>query len=45
MEKLGTSLMEIFERSNEKLMKIDVLKIGIELFKLIEKLHSLGIIH
>jgi serine/threonine protein kinase len=45
MEKLGTSLMDIFDASNQKLMKIDVLKLGIELLKLIEKLHSFDIIH
>jgi len=45
MEKLGTSLMEVFDASNQKLMKIDVLKLGIELLKLIEKLHSFDIIH
>ena len=45
MEKLGTSLMEIHEKCYSKLMKIDVLKIGIELLKLVEKLHSFDIIH
>jgi serine/threonine protein kinase len=45
MEKLGTSLMEIFENLDEKLVKTDVLKIGIELFKLVEKLHSFDIVH
>ena len=43
MELLNTPLMEIFDSSSHKLMKIDVLKIGIELFKLIEnKLAVLG---
>lgn len=45
IKKLGTSLMEVFESSNQKLMKIDVLKIGIELLKLIEKMHAEDIIH
>ena len=45
MQKLGTPLMEIFDFSSHKLMKIDVLKIGIELLKIIEKLHSFDIIH
>ena len=36
---------EIFDFSSHKLMKIDVLKIGIELLKIIEKLHSFDIIH
>lgn len=45
MEKLGTSLMHVFDISNQKLMKTDVLKVGIELLQLVEKLHSHNIIH
>jgi serine/threonine protein kinase len=45
MEKLGTSVMDILEKLDHKINKIDVLKIGIELLNLIETLHSKEIVH
>lgn len=45
MEKLGTSLIDVYETIGNKMKKTDVLKIGIELFNLIEKLHSRKITH
>ena len=39
MEKLGSSLIDVYDLTGGKIKKIDVLKIGIELFNLIEKLH------
>ena len=45
MDKLGNSIIDIYEMMGSKMKKIDVLKIGLELFDLIEKLHANGIVH
>ena len=45
MEKLGTSLIDVYDMIGNRMKKIDVLKIGIELFNLIETLHEKNITH
>ena len=45
MEKLGTSLYDVYDLIGNRMKKIDVLKIGIELFDLIETLHEKNITH
>ena len=45
MEKLGTSLIDVYDLIGNRMKKIDVLKIGIELFNLIETLHEKNITH
>lgn len=45
MTKLGRELSSLFFRQKKKLKKIDILKIGIQLMKNVEKLHTLGYIH
>ena len=45
MEKLGTPLIDVYDRMGNTMRKTDVLKIGIELFTLIENLHAQGITH
>ena len=45
MNKLGTSLIDVYDKMGSTMRKNDVLKIGIELFSLIEKLHALKITH
>jgi len=45
MEKLGNSLMDVYEFLGSEMKIIDVLKIGLELFSLVEKLHSKCITH
>ena len=44
LEKLGRSIKDMMNGGSKMLVR-DVLKVGIELFKIIEKLHNLGICH
>ena len=45
MEKLGTSLIDVYDKIGNTMRKTDVLKIGVELFNLIERLHAEDITH
>ena len=45
MEKLETALIDVYDYSDSNFKKIDVLKLGIELFNLMEKLHDKDITH
>jgi serine/threonine protein kinase len=43
--KLGRGISTIFYKYKKNFKKIDVLKIGIQLLKVIERFHSLGYVH
>lgn len=43
--RLGKTLSDIFMESRRRLRKADVLKIGVQLLKAIERLHSIGYLH
>ena len=45
MKKLGKELSSMFFRQKKKMKKIDILKLGIQLIKIVESFHSLGYIH
>jgi serine/threonine protein kinase len=41
----GNNLEQVFRDNKRSFKKIDVLKMGIQMVKIIEKLHSIGYIH
>jgi serine/threonine protein kinase len=43
--RLGKTLSDIFMESRRRLRKADVLKIGVQLLKAIERLHDIGYLH
>lgn len=43
--RLGKTLSDIFMESRRRLRKADVLKIGIQLLKAIQRLHDIGYLH
>ena len=43
--RLGKTLSDIFMESRRRLRKADVLKIGVQLLKAIQRLHSIGYLH
>ena len=45
MRKLGQSLYKVLDAQEDNIRQIDVLKLGLQLIKLIEKLHEQGVLH
>lgn len=45
MKKLGINLFDIYDHNCSRLRMIDLLKLGISLVKLVERLHDIGIVH
>ena len=45
MEKLGINLKDIVFKVYERLCMIDILKLGLQLVNIVEKMHNLGYIH
>ena len=45
LERLGSSLNKIFSQNHKNMRKIDVLKLGISMLKLVKNLHSIGFLH
>ena len=45
MEKLGISISEIFKINHKYLRQIDILKLGIQLIKNVQRLHQIGYVH
>ena len=45
VEKLTTTVTDLFERNDMYFKKIDILKLGIQLVKKIRKLHEIGYVH
>jgi serine/threonine protein kinase len=45
IKKLGISIYTILMGNHQNLRKIDVLKSGIQMIKVIEKFHNLGFVH
>ena len=45
LKRAGISIKDILQSSDQALKKTDVLKIGLKLLKIVEKLHDAGVIH
>ena len=45
MDALGESLRNLLDSGEIHVSKVDVYKLGIQLFKIIERLHDMGICH
>jgi tRNA A-37 threonylcarbamoyl transferase component Bud32 len=45
MKKLGVTLNKVFNSNHKNLRQIDVLKLGVNMIKLIRKFHSVGFVH
>jgi serine/threonine protein kinase len=45
MKKLGESLYKVLDAQEDNIRLIDVLKLGLQLIKLIEKFHEQGLLH
>lgn len=44
-QRLGVTMMQIYKQHNKNLRKVDIIKVGIQLLKIVEKLHERGILH